>query len=108
VPLVDVHKEEFDDTRMHGVEHFEIIGAQQAKVISNYKNAKYKLLKTKPAIWFTKIRGSSHLTPKYVNNKTKGNNQWNKNTKTAVVKHTLNQEIRFLNKKTGEEHSKCM
>jgi hypothetical protein len=48
--LVGVNKEEFDDMRMHGMEYFKIIDAQQAKLINNYKNAKYKLLKTKAAI----------------------------------------------------------
>jgi len=41
----------------------------------------HKLLKTKTATWFTMIRGRSHLTPKYVNIKIKGNNQRNKNTR---------------------------
>jgi hypothetical protein len=30
---------------MHGVESFKIIDAQQAKLINNYRNIKYKLLK---------------------------------------------------------------
>jgi hypothetical protein len=32
--------------RMHGVEGLKIINAQQAKLINNYRNTKYKLLKT--------------------------------------------------------------
>jgi len=32
--------------RMHGVESFEIIDAQQAKLKNNYRNTKHKLLKT--------------------------------------------------------------
>jgi len=87
--------------RMHGTEFFKIIDAQQAKLISNYKNAKYKLLKTKAAVWFTKNRGSSHLTPKYVNIKINGNNQRNKKAKIAAVRYRLNQEIRLLYKKQG-------
>jgi hypothetical protein len=31
---------------MHGVESFKIVDAQQAELINNYKNTKYKLLKT--------------------------------------------------------------
>jgi len=32
--------------RMHGVESFKIINAQQAQLINNYRKTKYKLLKT--------------------------------------------------------------
>jgi hypothetical protein len=32
--------------RMHGVESFKIIDAQQAKLIESCRNTKYKLLKT--------------------------------------------------------------
>jgi hypothetical protein len=103
--LVGVNKEEFDDMRMHGMEYFKINDAQQAKLINNYKNAKYKLLKTKAAIWFTKIRGSSQLTPKYVNIKIKGNNQRNKNTKIATIKDLIKKSD--FSTKTGEKHSKC-
>ena len=42
-----------------------IIGAQQAKSINNYKNFKYKLLKTNAAIWYNKMYRSNQLTPKY-------------------------------------------
>jgi len=31
---------------MHGVENFKIIDAQQAKLINNCRNTRYKLLKT--------------------------------------------------------------
>jgi hypothetical protein len=32
--------------RMHGVESFKVINAQQGKLINNYRNTQYKLLKT--------------------------------------------------------------
>ena len=41
--------------RVYGMEHSQTSGAQQAKLINNYKNAKYKLLKTNAAIWFDTI-----------------------------------------------------
>jgi len=44
VHLVGVNKEDFDDVRMHGMEYFKIIDAQQAKLINYYNNAKHKLL----------------------------------------------------------------
>ena len=38
------------------------INAQQAKLIINCKNAKYKLLKANAAVWFNKFyRNSQHL-----------------------------------------------
>ena len=37
--------------KLHGIESFTIIDAQQARSINNYKNIKYKLLKTNSAIW---------------------------------------------------------
>jgi hypothetical protein len=39
---------------MHGKEYFKITDAQQAGLINNCKNTKYKLLKTKAAVWFNK------------------------------------------------------
>ena len=50
--------------RMHNVESFKIIGAQEAKLINNYRNTKNKLLKTYSSIWYNKIRRNSQLTPK--------------------------------------------
>jgi len=38
---------------MHSVESFEINDAQQAKLINNHKNTKYKLLKTNATILTT-------------------------------------------------------
>ena len=35
---------------MHGVESFKIIDAQQAKLINNYRNTKYILLRTNAAV----------------------------------------------------------
>jgi len=48
------------------MESLKIIGARKAKSI-NYKNTKYKLLKTNAAIRCIKMYRSSHLTPKYIN-----------------------------------------
>jgi len=39
---------------MHGTK-IKIINAQQAKLCTNYKNTKLKLLKRKAAIWFNKM-----------------------------------------------------
>lgn len=50
--------------KMHGMESFKTIGAQQAKLTNNYKNIKYKLLKTNRAIWCNKTCSGSHLIPK--------------------------------------------
>jgi hypothetical protein len=41
--------------RMHGVESFKIIDAQRAQLINNYRNTKFKLLKTNAA---TKYAGT--------------------------------------------------
>jgi len=49
---------------MHGMESFKIIGAQQAKLTSNYKYITYKLIKTNRALWYKKICSGSHLIPK--------------------------------------------
>jgi hypothetical protein len=48
--LVGVIKEVFDNMRMHGMEYFKTNNAQQAKLINNYRNAKYKLLNINTAI----------------------------------------------------------
>jgi len=60
--------------RMHGVESFKIIDAQQTKLINNYRNTKLKLLKTNVATWYDEICRNSQLTPKYVNIRIKANN----------------------------------
>jgi hypothetical protein len=39
------------------MENFKIIDTQQSKVISNFKSAKQRLIKTNAAIWFYKIVG---------------------------------------------------
>jgi len=59
---------------MHGVESIKIIDAQQAKLINNYRNTKFNLLKTNATTWYNKICRNSQLTPKYVNIKIKANN----------------------------------
>jgi hypothetical protein len=38
--------------KMHGIEYFKITDAQQARLINNCKNTKYKLLQRNAAIWF--------------------------------------------------------
>jgi hypothetical protein len=40
---------------MHGMEYFIITDAQQVRIINNYINTKYKLLKANAAVWFNKI-----------------------------------------------------
>jgi hypothetical protein len=60
--------------RMHRVENFKIINAEQVKLINNYRNTKYKLLKTNAATWYNKICRNSQLIPKYVDIKIKGHN----------------------------------
>jgi hypothetical protein len=37
---------------MHGTEYVKITDAQQAGLVNNCKNTKYKLLKTNPTAWF--------------------------------------------------------
>jgi hypothetical protein len=59
---------------MYGVESFKITDAQQAKLINNYRNTKFKLLKSIGATWYNKISRNSQLTLKYVNFKIKANN----------------------------------
>jgi hypothetical protein len=44
------------------MEYFKITDAQQARLI---KNTKYKLLKTRAALWFNKISRNCQLTLKY-------------------------------------------
>jgi len=41
--------------KMHGMEYFKITDAQQVRLINNYRNTKYKLLKANAAVWFNKI-----------------------------------------------------
>jgi len=59
---------------MHGVESFKIIDAQQAKLINNYRNTKFKLLKTNAAAQYNKICRNSQLMLKYGNVEIKANN----------------------------------
>jgi len=60
--------------RTHGVESFKIIDAQQAKLINNYRNTKFKLLKTNAATRYNKICRNSQLMLKYGNIEIKANN----------------------------------
>jgi hypothetical protein len=50
--------------RMHNVESFKIIDAQQANLINSYRNAKNNLLQTNSAVWYKRIYRNSQLTPK--------------------------------------------
>jgi hypothetical protein len=52
--------------KMHGTT-IKIINAQQAKLCTNYKNTKLKLLKTNAAIWFNKLCRITQLKPNYIN-----------------------------------------
>jgi hypothetical protein len=49
------------------MEYFKLIDTQQIKLINNYKNAKYKLLKFNAAVCFNKICRNSQSTTIYVN-----------------------------------------
>ena len=40
--------------KIHGIESFTKIDSEQTRSINNYKNIKYKLLKTNAAIWYNK------------------------------------------------------
>ena len=42
--------------RIHNVESFKLIGAQEAKLINNYRSTKNKLLKTYSSIWYSTTR----------------------------------------------------
>ena len=50
--------------------------------------------KTNAAIWFNKICMSKQLTPKYINIKINGQNQQTQQTKAAVTKIRINQDIK--------------
>jgi len=43
------------------MESLKLTGAQQAKSIINYKNIKYKLLKTNAALWYNKTYISIYI-----------------------------------------------
>ena len=49
---------------VHGVSNFQIVTAQQARIVYKYKNTNQKLFKTNAAIWFDKMCRINHLTPK--------------------------------------------
>jgi hypothetical protein len=46
---------------MQGVESFEIIDAQQAKLNNNYRNTKHKLLKTNASDKYVDLRHYMHV-----------------------------------------------
>lgn len=71
------------------MDSLKIIDAEQAKMISNFKNAKLKFLKTNVVICSNNICRINQLTRKYVTIKVKGNNQQNKNTKLAAIIYRL-------------------
>jgi hypothetical protein len=71
------------------MDSFESIGAQQAKIISSFKNAKLTFLKANAVIWSNKICRINQLTRKCVTIKVKGNNRQNKNTKLAAIRYRL-------------------
>jgi len=56
---------------MHGTT-IGIVNAQQAKLNSNYKNTKLKLLKTNAAVWLNKMCKIKQLKPNYINTKING------------------------------------
>jgi ribosomal protein L37AE/L43A len=43
-----------------------VIIAQQARITHHCKSTKEKLLKVKAAIWFNRLCGIQHSTPKYI------------------------------------------
>ena len=47
---------------------------KRQKATFAYRNTKQKLLKSKVAVWFNKMRRSNRLTPKCVNIMVSGNN----------------------------------
>jgi hypothetical protein len=59
---------------------------QQARLINNYENSKYKTLKTNAGIWLNKTCRNDQLTPKHANINIK-DNQRNESTKIAAVKY---------------------
>jgi hypothetical protein len=71
------------------MDSLKIIDAEQAKMISNFKNAKLKFLKTNVVICSNNICRINQLTRKYVTIKVKGNNQQKKNTKLAAIIYRL-------------------
>jgi hypothetical protein len=80
---------------MHGAT-INIIIAQQAKLCTNYKNTKLKLLKTNVAIWFNKMCRIKQLKPNYINIKINGRKPQDKKTTANAIGYRINQEMKFL------------
>jgi hypothetical protein len=57
---------------------------------------KRKLYRTNAAIWYNKTCRQKHLTPTYVNIRTKGKNPQNQKTLRTANQYRINQEIKFL------------
>jgi len=82
---------------MHG-ETIKIINAKQAK-LNNYKNTKYRLLRTNAAIWYKMCR-MKEVKPGYIHVKIKGGRQRDNNRATnQAIRYKINQELKFLYKK---------
>ena len=77
--------------------------AQEAKLVYSYKNIKENLHKTNASIWFNKILKIEQLTLKYIHVSVIGNDQKSTNTKNAAIKYRLNQELKYLYKKTSTQ-----
>ena len=78
------------------MDNFKVNGAQQAKIIKIFKNAKQKLLKTNAAIWINKICRINKSTPQYIQIKTERNEQ-SKNTKLAKLYKLYLLHIIYIN-----------
>ena len=84
---------------MHG-ETIKIMNAKQAKLNNNYKNTKYRLLRTNAAIWYNKMCRMKQVKPGYIHVKIKGGRQRDNNRATnQAIRYKINQELKFLYKK---------
>jgi hypothetical protein len=86
------------DFRLHGAT-IKTINAQQAKLCTNYKDTKLKLLKTNAAIWFNKMYRIKQLKPNYINIKINGRKPQDKKTTSNAIRYRINQQIKSLHHK---------
>jgi len=70
--------------------------SKESRYPSHFKQGECTVLKTNPVTWFHKMCRSHHLTPKYINITTGGNNQQGTNTKIKVTTNRTHQQLAFL------------
>ena len=91
---------------MHG-ETIKIMNAKQAKLNNNYKNIKYRLLRTNAAIWYNKMCRMKQVKPGYIQVKIKGGRQRD-NNKSDQPSHQVQNQPRAqipLQEKTAHQQN---